>query len=107
MWGFGRGYCFFFSSRRRHTRSLRDWSSDVCSSDLRRVMPAQLEAGVDHRVHDHAAGIRLVGIAAELPAFAEPARDRREIRLFAQHARESALAFDRPLGGGEIIFGEE
>src|SRR5207249_7733734 len=27
---------FFFSSRRRHTRSKRDWSSDVCSSDLRR-----------------------------------------------------------------------
>src|SRR5260221_10340685 len=26
--------CFFFSSRRRHTRSLCDWSSDVCSSDL-------------------------------------------------------------------------
>src|SRR5204863_3568958 len=26
--------CFFFSSRRRHTGSLRDWSSDVCSSDL-------------------------------------------------------------------------
>src|SRR5207247_3371955 len=27
-------YCVFFSSRRRHTRSTRDWSSDVCSSDL-------------------------------------------------------------------------
>src|SRR6266496_4211019 len=27
-------FLFFFSSRRRHTRSLRDWSSDVCSSDL-------------------------------------------------------------------------
>src|SRR5699024_11956220 len=27
-------YMFFFSSRRRHTRSKRDWSSDVCSSDL-------------------------------------------------------------------------
>src|SRR5438034_3099776 len=27
-------YFFFFSSRRRHTRSLCDWSSDVCSSDL-------------------------------------------------------------------------
>src|SRR5207245_3994088 len=26
--------CFFFSSRRRHTRCYRDWSSDVCSSDL-------------------------------------------------------------------------
>src|SRR5205814_7955001 len=28
---------FFFSSRRRHTRCLSDWSSDVCSSDLRVV----------------------------------------------------------------------
>src|SRR5207249_9215339 len=28
-------FFFFFSSRRRHTRSKRDWSSDVCSSDLR------------------------------------------------------------------------
>src|SRR5699024_2952711 len=28
------GFVFFFSSRRRHTRSKRDWSSDVCSSDL-------------------------------------------------------------------------
>src|SRR5690606_39405828 len=28
---------FFFSSRRRHTRFSRDWSSDVCSSDLRPV----------------------------------------------------------------------
>src|SRR5437868_8019503 len=27
---------FFFSSRRRHTISKRDWSSDVCSSDLHR-----------------------------------------------------------------------
>src|SRR2546422_4770202 len=27
-------YVFFFSSRRRHTRCSRDWSSDVCSSDL-------------------------------------------------------------------------
>src|SRR5690606_41182179 len=29
--------CFFFSSRRRHTRFSRDWSSDVCSSDLRNI----------------------------------------------------------------------
>src|ERR1039458_10571555 len=28
------GVLFFFSSRRRHTRCLSDWSSDVCSSDL-------------------------------------------------------------------------
>src|SRR5439155_10825935 len=30
----GAGGLFFFSSRRRHTRWPRDWSSDVCSSDL-------------------------------------------------------------------------
>src|SRR5699024_451661 len=39
----GRGWrlhCFFFfSSRRRHTRSKRDWSSDVCSSDLSKTQP--------------------------------------------------------------------
>src|SRR2546422_3294142 len=29
-------FFFFFSSRRRHTRCSRDWSSDVCSSDLTR-----------------------------------------------------------------------
>src|SRR5690606_40679266 len=31
---FGYYVFFFFSSRRRHTRFSRDWSSDVCSSDL-------------------------------------------------------------------------
>src|SRR5690606_41699516 len=30
---------FFFSSRRRHTRFSRDWSSDVCSSDLFDLIP--------------------------------------------------------------------
>src|SRR5437588_357733 len=40
---------FFFSSRRRHTRSLCDWSSDVCSSDLSpagRTRPGQSGRGV-------------------------------------------------------------
>src|SRR5438045_8915110 len=32
-------FFFFFSSRRRHTRCLSDWSSDVCSSDLRQFLP--------------------------------------------------------------------
>src|SRR3712207_7354630 len=35
----GLGRVFFFSSRRRHTRYWRDWSSDVCSSDLARTCP--------------------------------------------------------------------
>src|SRR2546429_7206008 len=33
-------YFFFFSSRRRHTRCSRDWSSDVCSSDLCLLVPS-------------------------------------------------------------------
>src|SRR6266498_4803456 len=42
---------FFFSSRRRHTRCGRDWSSDVCSSDLVRtavghLMPPDMDHGV-------------------------------------------------------------
>src|SRR3989440_2795996 len=55
-------FVFFFSSRRRHTRSDRDWSSDVCSSDLggrlasgrqpaarrSRLRPAGLAAPKDH-----------------------------------------------------------
>src|SRR2546422_9330149 len=41
-------FFFFFSSRRRHTRCSRDWSSDVCSSDLgmkKRVGIARAIAG--------------------------------------------------------------
>src|SRR3712207_9044883 len=37
-------FLFFFSSRRRHTRYWRDWSSDVCSSDLREDRRADAEA---------------------------------------------------------------
>src|ERR1035438_10837334 len=36
---------FFFSSRRRHTRCLSDWSSDVCSSDLKQITAVQNPAG--------------------------------------------------------------
>src|SRR2546430_10152365 len=35
------GILFFFSSRRRHTRFDCDWSSDVCSSDLRMITDLQ------------------------------------------------------------------
>src|SRR5690349_22196708 len=75
--------CFFFSSRRRHTRSLRDWSSDVCSSDLaqlakvvnlavaykpqrsvairQRLVPA---GQIDDRKAPHADGAGAVGMVA-------------------------------------------
>src|SRR2546429_1321003 len=50
-------FFFFFSSRRRHTRCSRDWSSDVCSSDLRVV--ARAEAAARGVLWDHAAVRRL------------------------------------------------
>src|SRR5690606_40575347 len=37
---------FFFSSRRRHTRFSRDWSSDVCSSDLQWRLPERIYESV-------------------------------------------------------------
>src|SRR3712207_7469930 len=40
---------FFFSSRRRHTRYWRDWSSDVCSSDLDPYVGAQLALAEAYR----------------------------------------------------------
>src|SRR3712207_9434105 len=43
---------FFFSSRRRHTRYWRDWSSDVCSSDL----PRELDQDVGDKAEPYAVG---------------------------------------------------
>src|SRR5437879_12122164 len=42
-------FLFFFSSRRRHTRYIGDWSSDVCSSDL--LPPRSV-----HRLRPHGRG---------------------------------------------------
>src|SRR5207247_2184586 len=51
---------FFFSSRRRHTRSTRDWSSDVCSSDLAIIYVAHLGQAKS----DAGTGYELMAIAA-------------------------------------------
>src|SRR2546430_9855219 len=45
--------CFFFSSRRRHTRFDCDWSSDVCSSDL-----CRLNANQDVTMQARLGGVR-------------------------------------------------
>src|SRR5262245_64519508 len=44
---------FFFSSRRRHTRCLSDWSSDVCSSDLGAGRQLVFEANIGEGAADH------------------------------------------------------
>src|SRR5207249_5546378 len=51
-----------FSSRRRHTRSKRDWSSDVCSSDLEepKVVEGKIEPPIEY-------GIKIISMAYFLP----------------------------------------
>src|SRR5947209_15218971 len=53
---------FFFSSRRRHTSYWRDWSSDVCSSDLRGSAPLVAAHHAPHRP-EAGPGLRLRIIA--------------------------------------------
>src|SRR5699024_11588270 len=58
---------FFFSSRRRHTRSKRDWSSDVCSSDL--VLPARDDTEAEARAelrYSFEPGTEGDGVTAEI-----------------------------------------
>src|SRR6266436_9557423 len=52
-------FFFFFSSRRRHTRCSRDWSSDVCSSDLLEV-PVEADGIRDVPAVEAEALLRLV-----------------------------------------------
>src|SRR5699024_11460516 len=57
----------FFPSRRRHARSKRDWSSDVCSSDLaRRSCPRRLEE-CPHVFHGWVFGGGVVGFVLAGP----------------------------------------
>src|SRR5699024_11880236 len=60
---------FFFSSRRRHTRSKRDWSSDVCSSDLRCrrwSAPAPHSPGLSGAESDCSSGTRTRSCGSEI-----------------------------------------
>src|SRR5690348_17688045 len=63
--------CFFFSSRRRHTRWTGDWSSDVCSSDLaaEAVRPSRtIEQQLIHMLPPEVADAIAAGEVIERPA---------------------------------------
>src|SRR5260370_789613 len=70
---------FFFSSRRRHTRFKCDWSSDVCSSDLR-LGAAGIQQDAALRVADAAVRQKGDGVGALRPARSEERRVGKECR---------------------------
>src|SRR5216683_2645314 len=88
---------FFFSSRRRHTRSDRDWSSDVCSSDL--VTPG--DAWEAYWTKSQPGLTRLPSPRwEELSALRRTRGFDRQLRGDAGHARASAW---RPERGGRAV----
>src|SRR5207247_6575435 len=79
---------FFFSSRRRHTISTRDWSSDVCSSDLMVVAMVAVVPGkvlerdiVVRAVLDLLAGVLIVVPAVALDDVARAAKQIQPVGL--------------------------
>src|SRR2546429_3467206 len=75
-------FLFFFSSRRRHTRCSRDWSSDVCSSDLIRYF-----------IHFHGKRHPAEMGAAEVTAFLSWLATERNVATATQNQALSALLF--------------
>src|SRR5271165_4905910 len=59
------GLFFFFSSRRRHTIFSRDWSSDVCSSDLAETRIGPAYGGPTFYAKDAMSGLRIMNDLAD------------------------------------------
>src|SRR5699024_11633992 len=87
----------FFSSRRRHTRSKRDWSSDVCSSDLK-ATPSKNKTD-KLLVED---GERMVVLDPDTNLYAVPYNRMLEIHTIGNEVVTSRLSlqeFEEKLGG--------
>src|SRR2546421_8847361 len=78
---------FFFSSRRRHTRSDRDWSSDVCSSDQ-----SQAEDGIRDLIVTDRKSTRLNSSHDQI-SYAVFCLDRKSTRLNSSHDQISYAVF--------------
>src|SRR5690625_5950849 len=94
----------FFSSRRRHTRWPRDWSSDVCSSDLSHRHEAAVQFISQWRANDKASrinsgnGIQLHLLIAVHEAVNQLAKGRTVLQQRGYIAEIDALL--RPVGDG-------
>src|SRR2546430_10214327 len=80
--------CFFFSSRRRHTRFDCDWSSDVCSSDLRDGLP-----GAGRGPQDVARRSEGRVVRADVHVVERGRADRKSTRLNSSHSQISYAVF--------------
>src|SRR2546422_2515051 len=90
---------FFFSSRRRHTRCSRDWSSDVCSSDLlAQAQPRGIQQ-LEHRRVAHQLGRARLALPEQAlrgldrQRLRQRPRDRKSTRLNSSHGYISYAVF--------------
>src|SRR5207247_4314016 len=95
----------FFSSRRRHTISTRDWSSDVCSSDLDLFGKTLLILGVG-ATGGYLARLAQIGLGMRILGLARTRRDHPHVdRYITPHELHQALgerSEERRVGkGGE------
>src|SRR5947207_15178291 len=85
---------FFFSSRRRHTRSLCDWSSDVCSSDLSLRGTHRADGGVRaERTVNQRVAVRVNYSANKNPGQWEAHRRRSEERRVGKECRSGGAQY--------------
>src|SRR5262249_59722255 len=101
------GCIFFFSSRRRHTRLVSDWSSDVCSSDLRLAASGVGILYVTHRLDeltgfaDRATVLRDGHRVGEVDIASEGTR--RLVALITEIGRASCRGRGKSWVGGEAV----
>src|SRR5207245_4378431 len=99
-------WLFFFSSRRRHTRCYRDWSSDVCSSDLQTIFTYVMVAIAAISLLVGGIGIMNIVLATVLERTREigvrRATGARRVDIVRQFLAESVLI---SVGGGLLGIG--